>query len=143
MSYQQNLNGMKFSARDRDHDLSSAHNCASTNNGWWLNACAHASLNGPYRKTDDFPRWDGIIWDTWMGNAKSVRGAVMKIRPRNWLEFPKFVLKIAPFAEKKLLLSVSNLSTFSHSHSFCPPIGKTSPKGTILPILGSSALEVT
>ena len=83
MSYGENMNGMKFSTRDRDNDLSSTYNCASRYNGWWLNGCTHASINGPYRENDDFPNWEGIIWDTWMGSAKSVREVVMKIRPRD------------------------------------------------------------
>ena len=77
-----NLNGMSFSTRDRDNDESS-NNCAERfNGGWWFESCFRAALNGPYREADDFPVWEGIIWYTWLGDSKSLRKVVMKIRPR-------------------------------------------------------------
>ena len=48
------LNGMKFTTRDRDSDVSSGHNCAVTghdgNNsgGWWYRACTHFAPNNQY-----------------------------------------------------------------------------------------------
>ena len=76
------LNGMEFSTRDRDNDNHSSHNCASQYNGWWSNKCIRAALNGPYRKTDNFPKLEGIIWYSWLGSTKSLRGVVMKIKRR-------------------------------------------------------------
>ena len=69
---------MKFSTPDKDSE-----SCAQRyKSGWWFNACFHGNLNGQYRKTDDFPAWKGIIWDTWLGGSKSLRKVVMEIKPR-------------------------------------------------------------
>ena len=76
-----NLDGMKFTTRDRDND-NYKKNCAKVHNGWWFNACFRAALNGPYRETDSFPAWQGIIWYTWLGENKSLRKVVMKIKPK-------------------------------------------------------------
>jgi len=50
-----NINGMRFSTRDRDQDLVSGTNCASDGQGgWWYNWCARAKLTGqhnPQRST--------------------------------------------------------------------------------------------
>ena len=43
------LNGLKFSSRDRDNDLSSPYNCAIGCGGWWHNRCSHIYLNCHYR----------------------------------------------------------------------------------------------
>ena len=82
MTHEENLNGMKFTSRDRDNDNYSSTNCAKIHGGWWYNTCFRAALNGPYRKTDNFPAWRGVIWYTWLGHSKSLREVVLKIRPR-------------------------------------------------------------
>ncbi|XP_061176951.1 ficolin-1-like [Saccostrea echinata] len=41
-------NGMKFSTKDQDNDMSSV-NCATKYHGaWWYNACYQSNLNGQY-----------------------------------------------------------------------------------------------
>ena len=39
------LNGMKFTSRDRDNDLWPDYNCAKGDGGWWHNFCTHIYLN--------------------------------------------------------------------------------------------------
>ena len=42
-------NGMNFSTYDRDNDLWSGVNCASSHGGgWWYSACRQFNLNGRY-----------------------------------------------------------------------------------------------
>ena len=48
-----NLNGMKFTTRDKDNDKWNGHNCAVHNvgknaGGWWYNACSYMFLNNQY-----------------------------------------------------------------------------------------------
>ena len=38
------LNGVKFTSRDRDNDLSSG-NCAHYHGGWWHNRCSVVQVN--------------------------------------------------------------------------------------------------
>lgn len=41
-------NGMQFSTRDSDRDISNS-NCASNyEGGWWFSHCQHTNLNGKY-----------------------------------------------------------------------------------------------
>ena len=48
-----NLNGMRFTTRDRDNDKYS-NNCAISRygggSGWWYNVCTQLVLNGPYNR---------------------------------------------------------------------------------------------
>ena len=81
-------NGMMFTTRDRDNDLSGI-NCASDSRrgGWWYNACAHINLNGNY-EGDRPPTRTGIIVnyiDTTSStpfNSKAVKSVEMIIRTR-------------------------------------------------------------
>ncbi|KAF6201939.1 hypothetical protein GE061_004335 [Apolygus lucorum] len=41
-------NGMQFSARDSDRDISNTHCAANYEGGWWFSHCQHANLNGRY-----------------------------------------------------------------------------------------------
>lgn len=65
LSYQ---NGMAFSAKDRDMDISKADCAGNYHGGWWFSHCQHANLNGKYSL--------GLTWfrsDTngWMPVASS------------------------------------------------------------------------
>ncbi|XP_015585858.1 protein scabrous [Cephus cinctus] len=65
LSYQ---NGMAFSAKDRDMDISSADCAANYHGGWWFSHCQHANLNGRYSL--------GLTWfqsntNEWMAVASS------------------------------------------------------------------------
>ena len=67
------LNGMKFTSRDRDNDLS-GRNCAPGNGGWWYNNCGFTiELNDDYG--------DHHIHLNGQGHRKLI--AEMKIRPMN------------------------------------------------------------
>ena len=46
-SHNNRLDGMKFSSRDRDNDLSSI-NCALSIGGWWYRSCGVVRLNNDY-----------------------------------------------------------------------------------------------
>jgi angiopoietin 2 len=59
---QRNLNGMKFSTKDRDNDKRSSQNCADrdqTKGGFWHNDCLHARVTGSDGTTNGFS-WDGL-----------------------------------------------------------------------------------
>ncbi|XP_015523378.1 protein scabrous-like [Neodiprion lecontei] len=65
LSYQ---NGMAFSAKDRDLDISSTDCAANYHGGWWFSHCQHANLNGRYSL--------GLTWfqsptNEWMAVASS------------------------------------------------------------------------
>lgn len=59
MSYQ---NGMKFSAKDRDMDISSTDCAANYHGGWWFSHCQHANLNGRYSLGLTWYRSDSNEW---------------------------------------------------------------------------------
>lgn len=64
-SYQ---NGMAFSAKDRDMDISTTDCAANYRGGWWFSHCQHANLNGRYSL--------GLTWyqsntNEWMAVASS------------------------------------------------------------------------
>lgn len=52
-------NGMKFSTKDRDNDVSSTTNCAAAYTGsWWYADCYLSNLNGQFKVAGD----KGIKW---------------------------------------------------------------------------------
>ncbi|XP_065052510.1 fibrinogen C domain-containing protein 1-like [Rhopilema esculentum] len=72
-------NGMEFSTKNRDNDLSSD-NCAEKyNGGWWYNACHSCQLNGLLPSTDtNSPGY--MSWITIDGSYGSIKFSEMKIR---------------------------------------------------------------
>ena len=69
------VNGMKFSAKDRDNDDMVSTNCAVLWIGaWWYNACYRSHLNGPYTHESN----KGIHWLTW--RSFSLKYTEMKLK---------------------------------------------------------------
>ncbi|XP_078694219.1 fibrinogen C domain-containing protein 1-like [Branchiostoma floridae x Branchiostoma belcheri] len=81
--------GMKFSARDVDNDISSSRHCAQWyGGGWWYETCAHSALNGAYFQPEDYHGADtgrGIYWMNWKGWDYSLKATKMMVRPRNFI----------------------------------------------------------
>ena len=73
------VNGMKFTARDRDNDKWSSHNCAVHNvgnaGGWWYNTCSYIFPNHQYNN----------IYSVYLnGQWHSLPFIEIKIRPLNY-----------------------------------------------------------
>ena len=74
-------NGMMFSSKDRDNDLS-GDSCARRYKGaWWYKNCHHANLNGLYLRGNHSSHADGVNWRHWRGHYYSYLKTEMKIRP--------------------------------------------------------------
>ena len=78
-------NGMAFSTKDQDNDLSGSTGYCSQNykGGWWFNKCHDAFLNGFYYKGSHSKSWGGVMWTQWKGTNYSAKRAEMKIKPVN------------------------------------------------------------
>ena len=73
-------NGMMFSTKDKDNDLSGMRNCAVTDKGgWWYNRCYDSNLNGMYYPHESTSP-DGINWFFSGTGYKSVKTCSMKMR---------------------------------------------------------------
>jgi len=75
-------NGMQFSTKDQDNDLSAGHCAVSYKGGWWYNSCHRANLNGRYHGGPHDSSADGINWYTFRGYHYSLKRAEMKIRAK-------------------------------------------------------------
>ena len=75
---------MKFSTKDRDHDLRKNVNCAYTYQGaWWFNECYHSNLNGIY-PPDNEQRETYITWQMLGNTYGRVTFSEMKVRYSSW-----------------------------------------------------------
>ena len=74
--------GMQFSTHDRDNDIWSSSNCASSWHGaWWYSNCGHSNLNGLYH--DGESNFRGVTWFHFNVTASSwrtLRYSDMKLR---------------------------------------------------------------
>ncbi|VDI42455.1 Hypothetical predicted protein [Mytilus galloprovincialis] len=70
-------NGMMFTTRDRDNDISS-NNCGNSKKGWWHAGCTYANLNGGVY-TYEFLE-TAIHWKTWKQIA--LKGTRIMIKPK-------------------------------------------------------------
>ncbi|XP_066297793.1 receptor-type tyrosine-protein phosphatase F-like isoform X2 [Branchiostoma lanceolatum] len=88
----QKINNVKFSTKDQDNDINSAHCTALYGQGGWWNpqSCGLAMLNGQYLTGCSVPAppscslADGIVWHSWKGYRYSLKTATMMIRPDNF-----------------------------------------------------------
>ena len=72
-------NGRKFATPDNDND----NGCAARYLGsWWYGHCFQSKLTGNYNKPGHYVSGRGIHWYTWLGFAKSLKGAEMKLKQR-------------------------------------------------------------
>ncbi|KAK3101055.1 hypothetical protein FSP39_000613 [Pinctada imbricata] len=69
-------NGMKFTTRDRDNDISKIH-CANTRTGaWWYFHCTYSNLNGNYSITNGLK---GVLWKDYP-SSDYMKETTMKIK---------------------------------------------------------------
>ncbi|XP_070533044.1 uncharacterized protein [Ptychodera flava] len=77
-----NDNGLAFSTKDRDNDISSG-NCAETNRSgaWWFSDCGFSNLNGQYLHGYHQQLGKGVFWYDFQGWNYSLKHTEIKIRP--------------------------------------------------------------
>ncbi|XP_052061595.1 fibrinogen-like protein 1 [Mytilus californianus] len=82
-SYQPlNLNGQRFSTKDRDNDNDPNGHCALTQKGgWWYKWCTYANPNGLYFLGNE-PGHSGIYWYLWNNSIPfyPMKSVTMKIK---------------------------------------------------------------
>ncbi|VDI37563.1 Hypothetical predicted protein [Mytilus galloprovincialis] len=71
------LDGMMFTTRDRDNDISPTHCGFKKQSGWWYAACSYSNINGGYGELYDTIA--NIYWKTWKPNA--LKKTRMMIKP--------------------------------------------------------------
>ena len=78
-------NGMAFSTKDQDNDLSRrTRSCAQKfKGGWWFKNCFSAFLNGFYYNGSHPNSLGRVLWYDWKGVSYSAKRAEMKIKPVN------------------------------------------------------------
>ncbi|XP_011299278.1 protein scabrous [Fopius arisanus] len=69
-SYQ---NNMKFSAKDKDMDISSADCAANYHGGWWFSHCQHANLNAKYSLGLTWYQSDSNEWMAVTASTMSIK----------------------------------------------------------------------
>ena len=80
-----NVQGMKFSTKERDHDTWPSINCAvreGGSGGWWYSNCQFSAVNGEYQKPGNYRQWNGLNWNTWTGSYESLKAVQMKIQKK-------------------------------------------------------------
>ncbi|CAH1242709.1 MEGF10 [Branchiostoma lanceolatum] len=88
----QRINNVKFSTKDQDNDVNSAHCTVLYGQGGWWNpySCGWALLNGQYLTGCSVPApgtcssANGIVWYSWKGYTYSLKKTVMMIRPTDF-----------------------------------------------------------
>lgn len=75
-------NGMRFSMKDQDNEIS-ATNCVQKHNGaWWYRDCHASNLNGAYlRGYQPSMQGQGVNWESFRGSIYSLKKTEMKICP--------------------------------------------------------------
>ena len=70
---------MKFTTKDKDNDDKNNGNCAlDYKGGWWYKSCHQANPNGLYKGGSHA---QGITWESFRGQAYSLKHTEIKIRP--------------------------------------------------------------
>ena len=75
-----NVDGVKFSTKDRDNDFHSSQCTVSYKGAWWYRACHRSNLNAQYLGGSHSSLADGINWDSWKGYYYSLKFTEMKSR---------------------------------------------------------------
>lgn len=79
-------NNAPFTTKDRKNDQAEGGNCAVVFRGaWWHVYCHLSNLNGDYLAGPHDSFANGVIWYTFRGYYYSLKDAVMKIRPTNFI----------------------------------------------------------
>ncbi|CAH1784540.1 unnamed protein product [Owenia fusiformis] len=90
---------MRFSTRDRDHDLHAGNCAAAYEGGWWYHSCMSANLNGIFYQGGEYEsiHQDGIMWLPFNSELSLARTEI-KVRPQ---EFGKLM------AERRDILKIN------------------------------------